>query len=76
MNNNGEEHNPQNHMNHSNHMHHDNHASHHHSGHAHHHGNFKVKFFVSLILAIPIILLSPMMGVNLPFNSHFQVLNG
>lgn len=71
MNNNGEEHNPQNHMNHSNHMHHDNHASHHHSGHAHHHGNFKVKFFVSLIFAIPIILLSPMMGVNLPFQFTF-----
>lgn len=71
MNNNGEEHNSQNHMNHSNHMHHDNHASHHHSGHAHHHGNFKVKFFVSLILAIPIILLSPMMGVNLPFQFTF-----
>ncbi|HEA4038893.1 TPA: copper-translocating P-type ATPase [Staphylococcus aureus] len=71
MNNNGEEHNPQNHMNHSNHMHHDNHASHHHSGHAHHHGNFKVKFFVSLIFAIPIILLSPMMGVNLLFQFTF-----
>ena len=71
MNNNGEEHNHQNHMNHSNHMHHDNHASHHHSGHAHHHGNFKVKFFVSLIFAIPIILLSPLMGVNLPFQFTF-----
>jgi Cu2+-exporting ATPase len=64
LNNNGEEHNHQNHMNHSNHMHHDNHAS-------HHHGNFKVKFFVSLIFAIPIILLSPMMGVNLPFQFTF-----
>ncbi|WP_210126207.1 heavy metal translocating P-type ATPase [Staphylococcus sp. GDY8P85P] len=71
MNNNGEEHNHQNHMNHSNHMHHDNHASHHHSGHAHHHGNFKVKFFVSLIFAIPIIFLSPMMGVKLPFQFTF-----
>lgn len=71
LNNNGEEHNHQNHMNHSNHMHHDNHASHHHSGHAHHHGNFKVKFFVSLIFAIPIILLSPLMGVNLPFQFTF-----
>ena len=71
MNNNGEARNHQNHMNHSNHMHHDNHASHHHSGHAHHHGNFKVKFFVSLIFAIPIILLSPMMGVNLPFQFTF-----
>lgn len=72
MNNNGEAHNHQNHMNHSNQMHHDNHASHHHhSGHAHHHGNFKVKFFVSLIFAIPIILLSPLMGVNLPFQFIF-----
>ena len=72
MNNNSEAHNHQNHMNHSNHMHHDNHESHnHHSGHAHHHGNFKVKFFVSLIFAIPIILLSPMMGVNLPFQFTF-----
>ena len=72
LNNNGEEHNHQNHMNHSNHMHHDNHESHnHHSGHAHHHGNFKVKFFVSLIFGIPIILLSPLMGVNLPFQFTF-----
>lgn len=72
LNNNGEAHNHQNHMNHSNQMHHDNHASHHHhSGHAHHHGNFKVKFFVSLIFAIPIILLSPLMGVNLPFQFTF-----
>lgn len=72
LNNNGEEHNHQNHMNHSNQMHHDNHTSHdHHSGHAHHHGNFKVKFFVSLIFAIPIILLSPLMGVNLPFQFTF-----
>lgn len=72
LNNNGEEHNHQNHMNHSNQMHHDNHASHHHhSGHAHHHGNFKAKFFVSLIFAIPIIFLSPMMGVKLPFQFTF-----
>ncbi|MDW4233807.1 heavy metal translocating P-type ATPase [Staphylococcus saprophyticus] len=72
MNNNGEELKHQNHMNHSNQMHHDNHASHHHhSSHAHHHGNFKVKFFVSLIFAIPIILLSPLMGVNLPFQFTF-----
>ncbi len=71
MKNNGEAHNHQNHMNHSNQMHHDNHDSHHHSGHAHHHGNFKVKFFVSLIFGIPIILLSPMMGVNLPFQFTF-----
>ncbi|UXR78405.1 heavy metal translocating P-type ATPase [Staphylococcus sp. IVB6227] len=72
MKNNGEELKHQNHMNHSNQMHHDNHESHnHHSGHAHHHGNFKAKFFVSLIFAIPIILLSPLMGVNLPFQFTF-----
>ncbi|AIR82935.1 heavy metal translocating P-type ATPase [Staphylococcus epidermidis] len=72
MNNNGEEHNHQNHMKHSNQMHHNNHESHNqHSGHAHHHENFKAKFFVSLIFAIPIILLSPMMGVNLPFQFTF-----
>lgn len=71
MKNNGEARNHQNHMNHSNQMHHDNHVSHHHNGHAHHHGNFKVKFFVSLIFAIPIILLSPMMGVKLPFQFTF-----
>ncbi|MDA5646110.1 heavy metal translocating P-type ATPase [Staphylococcus aureus] len=72
MNNNGEDHNHQNHMKHSNQMHHNNHESHNqHSGHAHHHQNFKAKFFVSLIFAIPIILLSPMMGVNLPFQFTF-----
>ncbi|PTH22455.1 heavy metal translocating P-type ATPase [Staphylococcus arlettae] len=53
--------------NHEAHAHHD-----HASGHAHHHhGNFKVKFFVSLIFAIPIIILSPMMGVTLPFQFTF-----
>ncbi|MBF2782859.1 copper-translocating P-type ATPase, partial [Staphylococcus saprophyticus] len=59
-------------MNHSTHLHHDNHESHHHhSGHAHLHGFFKATFFVSLIFAIPIILLSPLMGVNLPFQFTF-----
>ncbi|MGK3150086.1 heavy metal translocating P-type ATPase [Staphylococcus shinii] len=81
MRNNGEEHNlnHENHMNHSNQMHHEAHEHHnhheaysHHNGHEHHHhGNFKVKFFVSLIFAIPIIILSPMMGVKLPFQITF-----
>ncbi|MFQ3888081.1 heavy metal translocating P-type ATPase [Staphylococcus shinii] len=81
MRNNGEEHNlnHENHMNHSNQMHHEAHEHHdhheaysHHNGHEHHHhGNFKVKFFVSLIFAIPIIILSPMMGVKLPFQFTF-----
>ncbi|EGQ4378393.1 copper-translocating P-type ATPase [Staphylococcus pseudintermedius] len=49
---------------HSHHMHHDDHAH-------HHHENFKMKFFVSLIFAIPIIVFSPMMGVQLPFQFTF-----
>lgn len=45
----------------------------HHSDHEHHHhGEFKVKFFISLIFAIPIIVLSPMMGVKLPFQFTFS----
>ncbi|WP_193018716.1 heavy metal translocating P-type ATPase [Staphylococcus equorum] len=64
------EHNDQHH-NHDAHSHHEheNHDSH--NGHAHHHGNFKNKFFISLIFAIPIIILSPMMGVTLPFRFSF-----
>lgn len=63
----------ENHDHHDHHQHHEAHAHHDHaSGHAHHHhGNFKVKFFVSLIFAIPIIILSPMMGVTLPFQFTF-----
>ncbi|EQA5991656.1 heavy metal translocating P-type ATPase [Staphylococcus pseudintermedius] len=49
---------------HHQHMHHDDYAH-------HHHGNFKMKFFVSLIFAIPIIIFSPMMGVQLPFQFTF-----
>ncbi|HAP2020123.1 copper-translocating P-type ATPase [Staphylococcus arlettae] len=64
----------ENHDRHDHHQHHEAHAHHDHaSGHAHHHhGNFKVKFFVSLIFAIPIIILSPMMGVTLPFQFTFS----
>lgn len=35
-------------------------------------GNLKLKFIVSLILAVPIILLSPMMGIELPWQIEFQ----
>ncbi|WP_436955600.1 heavy metal translocating P-type ATPase [Staphylococcus sp. AS1337] len=58
----------------SNHEHHDHYDNpDHHSDHEHHHhGEFKVKFFVSLIFAIPIIVLSPMMGVKLPFQFTFS----
>ncbi len=37
-----------------------------------HMGNLKLKFWVSLVLTIPIILMSPMMGVSLPFQITFQ----
>ncbi|WP_376716225.1 heavy metal translocating P-type ATPase [Vagococcus carniphilus] len=50
------------------------HEHHNHSGgmdHSMHMGNLKVKFFVSLILSIPIILLSTMMGKQLPFQFSF-----
>ncbi|MBO0472911.1 cadmium-translocating P-type ATPase [Enterococcus ureasiticus] len=40
--------------------------------HSMHMGNFKQKFWLSLVLAIPIIFLSPMMGVDLPFQFTFQ----
>ncbi|EOH8695178.1 copper/silver-translocating P-type ATPase CopB [Enterococcus faecium] len=54
-------------MDHSMHMDHD------HGGmdHSMHMGNFKQKFWLSLILAIPIILFSPMMGMEFPFQVTF-----
>ncbi len=39
--------------------------------HSMHMGNFKQKFWISLILAIPIIVFSPMMGMQLPFQFTF-----
>ncbi|UUX35447.1 heavy metal translocating P-type ATPase [Fundicoccus culcitae] len=43
-----------------------------HSGHAHHHhGNFKEIFLKSLPLGIIIMILSPMMGITLPFQFTF-----
>lgn len=39
--------------------------------HSMHMGNFKQKFWLSLVLAIPIIILSPMMGMRLPFQFTF-----
>lgn len=55
---------------HEGHMNHD----HHEMGgmdHSMHMGNSKQKFWLSLILAIPIIVLSPMMGIELPFQFTF-----
>lgn len=40
-------------------------------GHMMHMGNFKQKFWLSLIVAIPIFILSPFMGINLPFQFTF-----
>ncbi|GAK47164.1 copper-transporting ATPase [Secundilactobacillus oryzae JCM 18671] len=42
-----------------------------HGSHMMHMGNLKLKFWVSLILTIPVILMSPMMGMNLPFQVTF-----
>ena len=39
--------------------------------HSMHMGNFKQKFWLSLVLMIPIIILSPMMGMKLPFQFTF-----
>lgn len=61
-------------MDHSQMTHHDmNHMDHDMGGmdHSMHMGNFKQKFWLSLVLAIPIILLSPMMGIDLPFQFTF-----
>lgn len=67
-----EEHKHNQHHNHSNYSHN------HHEGHDHgamdhsaHGGDFKKKFFVSLFLGIPIILMAPMMGIELPFQFTF-----
>ena len=56
--------------------HHDHHAGHDHSGHGghdhHHHGDFKEIFLKSLPMGIIIMILSPMMGISLPFQFTFQ----
>ncbi|MHC5216115.1 heavy metal translocating P-type ATPase [Enterococcus sp. LJL128] len=59
-------------MNHEGHEHHEH--GHEMSGmdHSMHMGNFKQKFWLSLILAIPIIFISPMMGIDLPFQFTFS----
>lgn len=66
----------------SNHHHEDHEHSHEHSheheghsggmDHSSHMGNLKQKFFVSLFLSIPIIVLAPMMGKQLAFQFTFQ----
>ena len=43
-----------------------------HGGHMMHMGNLKKKFWVSVVLSLPIIFLSPAMGVHLPFQFSFS----
>lgn len=58
------------HHGHENHENYDDHGDH--SGHDHHnHGNFKELFFRSLPIGIIIMVLSPMMGIELPFQFTF-----
>lgn len=40
-------------------------------GHMMHMGNLKLKFWISLVMAIPIVLMTPMMGLKLPFQFTF-----
>ena len=55
------------------HEHHDHHDhSEHDHGHHHHHGNFKEIFLKSLPMGIVIMILSPLMGITLPFQFTFQ----
>lgn len=54
--------------------HHEEHEHHSHEGghEHHHHGNFKEILLKSLPLGIPILILSPMMGITLPFQFTFR----
>lgn len=65
-------HNTHDHSHHNmDHHQHDEHAGH--DGHDHaHHGDFKKLFLHSLVLGLPILILSPMMGVSLPFQFSFK----
>lgn len=48
-----------------------NHNGHNHNGHDHHHADFKALFLKSLPLGLIIMILSPMMGLKLPFQFTF-----
>lgn len=53
------------------HKNHDHQSHDHAGGHMAHMGNLRQKFWVSLIITIPIIMLSSMMGLKLPFQFSF-----
>lgn len=59
-----------NHTDHDQHNHHNHHDHHEHHNHSHH-GNFKQLFLISLIPGILLVLISPMMGMKLPFQFTF-----
>ena len=59
------------HVGHAAHDHQEGHGNHDGDHGHHHHGDFRKKFFVSLIFAVPIIFLAPMMGIELPFQFTF-----
>ncbi|HBK32028.1 MAG TPA: heavy metal translocating P-type ATPase [Porphyromonadaceae bacterium] len=67
---------PAHHGDFQNHHHHGEHHDHHThgsaDGHMAHSGNLKTRFWISLAATIPIILLSPMMGIRLPFSLSFE----
>lgn len=78
-----------NHQNHDEHQHHqkkeNKHGGHEHDGHENHHDHhrmmiedFKKRFWVSLILSIPVVVLSPMiqslLGYELTFSGHLYVI--
>ena len=66
------------HGDHEAHKHHEHDHNHDHGGHGHgghdhhHHGDFKEIFLKSLPMGIIIMILSPMMGISLPFQFTFQ----
>ena len=60
-------------MDHGHNAHDDHRGANDHGGHGHHeHANFKEIFLKSLPIAIPILILSPLMGINLPLQFTFQ----
>ena len=56
----------------SEHINHHDHHAHGHMGHMEHMGNMKQKFWISLIITIPILFLSTFMGIELPFQFSFR----
>ncbi len=63
-------------MEHSHHQHHTDSPEHGHEGHNHHKmmiADFKKRFWVSLVVSIPVLILSPMMQSFRVFLQSFQI---